>query len=446
MTDSISLDRIPPQASNRQTVRPKGIPGRIGMGLFMLLIVLVAVLSALPVILLFFLTAVPTVIAAVLTLIDVSIVVALFRPDRSPWLVLGGFLGWVIVAALAVVLSQQFASTPPITDANGQLIPGSIAALETVELGGSEQWITIRGHSEDLPVLLFLAGGPGGSELVMTRRYLGELEKHFIVVNWDQPGTGKSYRAADFDTVTPERYVSDAHELTLYLRERFDEDKIYVFGESWGSILGIWLVQQYPDLVHALVTTGQMVDVVENDTLMYEFAIELLSEQGRPDAIERLHRIGPPPYPRDKLLGGFGASNDILNGYMHAHAHGEGTGHNLLFDSLAAQEYGLLDKVYWLLGLRDGFLTVYPQLYDLDFRAQATQVDVPVYFIKGRWDVNAMNPLLEEYFAILKAPHKELIWFEDSAHTPSWDEPGHFIEVMVNTVLSQTESSQRAEG
>jgi len=62
-----------------------------------------------------------------------------------------------------------------------------------------------------------------------------------------------------------------------------------------------------------------------------------------------------------------------------------------------------------------------------------------VYFIRGRWDVNSINALAEEYFAILEAPHKELIWFEDSAHTPMWDEPAHFVDVTVNTVLAQTQ-------
>jgi len=347
------------------------------------------------------------------------------------------------VSALAVFASQHFASTPPITNENGDVIPGSIATLESVELNGSTQWMTVRGHSEDLPVLLFLAGGPGGSELAMTRLYLGTLEEHFIVVNWDQPGVGKSYNAVPQDQLTPERYVEDAYALTLYLRERFDEDKIYLFGESWGSFIGVWLVQQHPELYHALVTTGQMVDPVENDIEMYEFALQRATALGNTHAVERLRRNGPPPYTRDELIGHFGAMNGIVNDYMHAHAHGEGTGHNLAFDSMGAPEYGLVDKVYWGLSLLNTFPNVYSQLNDVDFRTQATELDVPVYFIKGRWDINASNALTEEYFEILDAPHKELIWFEDSAHTPSWDEPDHFTDVMVNTVLAQTQNADR---
>lgn len=426
----------PPKTPVRQ-YQPQNMTRRlrhIGGFLIGIALLLVSLLTAMLVISLFFVTSVPLMIAAVFALVEVGIIVLLFRVQRTLSVLLGAMVGLILISILAVYTSQIFAATPPIST------PGSIATLESVELNGSQQWITIRGESVHNPVLLFLAGGPGGSELVMTRKYLGELEEHFVVVNWDQPGTGKSYNAVAFDELTPERYVLDAYALTVYLRDRFHQEKIYVLGESWGSILGVWLVQQHPDLFHAFISTGQMVDPVENDIMMYDFAIELLTEQGHLDDVERLRRNGPPPYAGDELIGKFNAINAINNGYMHAHAHGEGVNHNLLFDSLGAQEYGLLDKVNWVRGLIDTLTTVYPQLYGMDFRTQAARLETPVYFIVGRWDRNAMTPLAEEYFNLLEAPHKELIWFEDSAHTPLWDEPAHFVDVMVNTVLAQTQS------
>ncbi|QPC81362.1 alpha/beta fold hydrolase [Phototrophicus methaneseepsis] len=439
MTNTLSLE---PRAKAKQASarRQQRHPiRRLITGLLRTVALLIVIISGLPIVLLYFVTAVPVFLAGILTLIDLGLIAALFYFDQTPRLVISNVIIWIFVSMIAIALSQHFASTPPIMDANGKPIRGSIATMEAVELNGSQQWITIRGNDTNNPILLFLAGGPGGSELVMTRRYLGDLEAHFVVVNWDQPGTGKSYGAVPFDELTPERYVDDAHALALYLRERFDKEKIYVFGESWGSIIGVWLVQQYPDLFYALITTGQMVDPVENDILMYDLAFELLTEQGRNDDVEMLRRNGPPPYTSGELLGKFGAINGVLNNYMDAHAHGEGTHHNLLIDSLGAQEYGLVDKVTWLLGLAKTFTTVYPQIYDVDLRMQAPRLEIPVYMIKGRWDVNAPNSLAEEYFNLLEAPHKEWFWFEDSAHTPSWDEPAHFTDVIVNTVLAQTQ-------
>lgn len=439
MTNLKTLDHMVSTQQSMRVRRQRSLPGLVAAGLLMVVAFLVFLLSGIPLVLLFFVTSVPFVISAMLVGVDIAILFLLFYLGRSPASLIVAIIGWLLVAAMAIFLSQRMAMTPPILDNNGQPVPGSISSMETVNLNGRDQWVTIRGYSEDLPVLLFLAGGPGGSELAMTRRYLGELEQHFLIVNWDQPGTGKSYQAADFASITPDQYVLDGIALTEYLRERFNESKIYLFGESWGSILGVWMAQQHPELFHAFVSTGQMVDIVENDTQMYVLAIDLLTAEGRTEAAERLRLNGAPPYDSDVLIGNFMAMNNVLNDYMAAHAYGEGTNHNLMLDSLAAPEYGLLDKLYWLLGLHDVFVTVYPQIYDLDLRTQASQLDIPVYFIQGRWDVNSSNSLLQEYHDLLEAPRKQLIWFEESAHNPSWDEPAHFVDVMVNTVLAQTQ-------
>ena len=175
-------------------------------------------------------------------------------------------------------------------------LPGSIAALETVELNGREQWISIRGEDRSKPVLLFLAGGPGGSQLAATRMRLGELEKHFVVVNWEQPGAGKSYGAVDINNLTPDLYIEDGLALTQYLRERFDQEKITILGESWGSILGVWLVQRQPEWYDALAGAAQMVAFLETDTYDYNLALQIAAERGDTGKIAALEQQGPPPY------------------------------------------------------------------------------------------------------------------------------------------------------
>jgi hypothetical protein len=159
--------------------------------------------------------------------------------------------------------SRDWHKDCPATDASGKPIPGSIATLEKVKLNASEQWITIRGQDVNKPVLLFLAGGPGGTDMVVTRIALGALEEHFVVVNWDQPGAGKSYHSVPHASLTPDRYIADAHELTLYLRQRFGQAKIYVLGESWGSVLGIgsllWLAALAGFIAVAVGIMGQSV-------------------------------------------------------------------------------------------------------------------------------------------------------------------------------------------
>jgi pimeloyl-ACP methyl ester carboxylesterase len=237
--------------------------------------------------------------------------------------------------------------------------------------------------------------------------------------------------------LTPERYLTDGYELVLYLRERFGQEKLYVVGESWGSALGIMLVQRYPDLFYAFIGTAQMVAFLETDLICYDFAIKWAQEQGDTQKVARLQEQGPPPYYGEGVAWKQITYLKDTYAYMNQDPAIIG-GFNTLRD-LASPEYGLIDKVNWARGPLETLGVVYPHLWDVDFRKQATRLDVPVYFLIGRHDVNAPPALVEAYYELLDAPHKELVWFEHSGHTPWTSEPDKFVEVMVNTVLAQTQ-------
>lgn len=419
------------------TNKPANMLKRIVFTLARLLIFLVSVLLCIPIILLPLSTPVPAWIWIPLGIMDIALIILQFRIAPAWRGITVSLSGMFLVSLIAVVTSQFFAFTQPITDAQGDIIPGSIASLETVNLNGSEQWISIRGRDINKPVLLFLAGGPGGSQLVTERRAIGALEDHFVVVNWEQPGAGKSFDAVDRSKLSPERYVTDGIALTNYLRERFDEEKVYILGESWGSVVGIWMVQRDPELFHAFIGTGQMVAFLETDLMCYDFVMDLMEQRGNTEKVEQLKQQGPPPYYGKGVAMKEAAFLTETYNYMNADPNISDDGFNT-FQDLAGSEYGLYDKVNWFRGALETMDVVYPQLWDVDFRVQATQLEVPVYFLIGRHDVNAPPVLAEEYFELLNAPHKEFIWFEYSGHNPWVTESTEFVDVVVNKVLSET--------
>ncbi len=398
------------------------------------LVFILMFLAILPVALLPISTTVPTSILILFAMAEVALLVAVFRLGFTVHVVLAELTGFVAIALLAIFASQVFASTPPILNPKGKPMPNSIAVMEKIKLGGSEEWISIRGKDLHNPVLLFLAGGPGGSQLVAARRALAGLEDRFVVVNWDQPGAGKSFDAVDRSKLTPDRYITDTRELVLNLRQRFGKEKVYLLGESWGSALGIMVVQRYPELFHAFVGTAQMVAFLENDLICYDFALRLAAERGDTKQVEKLKQQGPPPYYGNDVFWKSATYLADLNNYMNQNPAIAG-GFNT-FQDLAGSEYGLYDKVNVVRGVLDTFGIVYQQLWDVDFRKQATRLEVPIYFLIGRHDVNASPKLTEEYFNLLTAPHKELIWFEHSGHNPWVNESAKFVNVMVSKVLT----------
>jgi pimeloyl-ACP methyl ester carboxylesterase len=398
------------------------------------LAVLVTIVLCLPVLLLPLTTSAPAWAWIGLALLMLGSILLQFRLKPAWRGISLGLAGGLVVVLLAVAASQYFAATPPITDANGAPLPGSIATLEKVNLNGSEQWITIRGQDVDNPILLNLGmGGPGGGGFA-TRTLFEPLEEHYVVVSWDEPGTGKSYGSVPIPSLTPERFIEDAHALTLYLRERFHQEKVYVYGVSWTSILGVWLVQEYPDLYYAYIGNGQMVNTTQNDVVGYELALEYLEGKGDTERLETLRRNGPPPYRGEGLVNAYVDYLDVLNEIMDTLPYTV----SVPIVPFLAPEYGFVDKINHTRGLIESFEMVYPQLEDLDFKTQATALEVPVYIFAGRDDVNAMSSLVEDYYDILEAPHKELTWLE-GGHGLDGRNLGQFVDVMVNQVLLESQ-------
>jgi pimeloyl-ACP methyl ester carboxylesterase len=377
----------------------------------------------------------PLPVWALLAAADLALIVVLIGFARTRQKKLSVWAGLVAVAALAVVASQAFAATPTIRGDDGKPLPGSIATLEKVNLNGSEQWITIRGKDVNKPVLLYLGiGGPGAGGFPASQMTLAPLEDHFVVVNWDQPGTGKSYNAVPISTLTVQRFVDDAYALTQMIRARFHQDKIYVMGLSWGTIVGIELVQQHPELYAAYVGTGQMVNTVENDIGGYELALQVAAERGDTRTVETLRGNGPPPYFGTGMSAKYTVYNNVLFEYMGSIR----LEMVLLLGPQFAREYGLVDKVNFARGLLDSYPVLYPQLRDLDFTTQAAKLDVPIYFLHGQKDVNASAPLVERYYKVLQAPHKELVWLP-SGHGATAQEihDGLVNRVLVNSPVSR---------
>jgi len=342
--------------------------------------------------------------------------------------------GAVLVSlALAIV---QPATTAEIVDGGGDPIPGSIATLEQVRLGGHDQWIMMRGRSVDAPVLLYLTGGPGNSDLGYTRRFLEDLEEDFVLVAWDQRGAGKSYPALDpTSTLTLDRAVADTVELTNFLRDRFDEEKIYLLGNSWGSLLGVLAVQQHPELYHAYVGAGQMVDPLEADRRLYRQTIDYATSVGDDALVETMQSYGEPPYDDVFAYAAVSASYEDLEPYTETADFREGTSG---MSATGVSEYGLVEKANVLRGLADMGGVLYPQAQDIDFREDAARLEVPVYLIQGAHELTARADLAQEYFDRLDAPSKQMIVFEHSGPVPHFEESARFREVMVDTVLAET--------
>src|SRR5215204_3492153 len=151
--------------------------------------------------------------------------------------------------------------------------PDGIDEAKYVEVGGIQQWITIRGEDRNNPVLLFLHGGPGDATNPWGYAGFRLWLKHFTVVQWDQRGAGRTLGrngSASAEAVTVNRLVQDGVELAALLARSLGRNKVVLVGHSWGSTLGVLMAKARPELFSVFVGTGQVADPAKNYAVAYD--------------------------------------------------------------------------------------------------------------------------------------------------------------------------------
>lgn len=311
----------------------------------------------------------------------------------------------------------------------------SIARLETVQLGGVQQSILIRGRNTSNPVLLFLHGGPGFGMIAAARTFSAPLEERFVTVHWDQRGAGKSYDPAiPAESMTIDQFVADTRELIEILRRRFGAAKLYLIGHSWGSILGVCTIQRYPELFHAYVGIGQVVDMQRSEQLSYDFVLDQARKARNATALHELADVHP-PYPHGQGLGIQRAWLTRFGGYTYAGSRSTFTdalSFGLLL--LVAPEYSLTDTHHYLDGVMRSADLMWDEVMQVNFPETAPRLDVPLYFFTGRHDHCTASELAARYYEQVEASQKEIVWFEKSGHFPHIEEPEEFTKAIAHVL------------
>ena len=327
--------------------------------------------------------------------------------------------------------------TPPIHGEH------AIAELTAVSIHGVTQWLLIRGVDRRKPVLLFLHGGPGSAQIGIMRRYQQELEKHFVVVQWDQRGAGLSgLEPIDDATYTKEQFVADGLEVTQYLRQRFQQEHIFLVGHSWGSGLGYILAVRHPEFFHAFAGLGQMSR--DGEKLAYAETLKAARAANNQKAISELLELGEPPYtivPHVKgTLHAVEPGREAFGGMLVRFKWSEALGgdakyinitHQIIKDLLLSSEYTLTDSLAWLKHKGHSINLMYEECnQNIDLYREGLDFKIPVYFLLGRWDMLTVPSGAVALMEAIQAPRKEIIWF-DAGHEIHWERPAEYQQALI---------------
>lgn len=297
-----------------------------------------------------------------------------------------------------------------------------------VSIGGIDQWIQWGGAPE-APVLLYLHGGPGGTSVPVAEAWR-PWEEHFTVVHWDQRGAGRTFAKngeSGCGRLTITRMVADALEVVEFLTATLGKRKVVVVGHSWGSVLGVHLIKRRADLVSAYVGTGQLVNKRRNEELNYRRQISQAERSGNAEALSALRAIGPPPFADREAL-------KILRQWADVLAEGGGDPAQPCPTPIAPG-YSRDEVPALMRGADFSRRKLYDELETVDLLSLGTTFDMPFFLFHGTDDQATPLELAQEYFASIRAPHKELVRFEGCHHFVVMNRPRDFLEALVTKVI-----------
>ena len=303
---------------------------------------------------------------------------------------------------------------------------GEINFIEKVEIGGMYHWIMVNGKSKDLPVLLWLHGGPGAAQMPVARYFNHKLEEEFIVVHWDQRGAGKSNpRNFDVGTMTVEQYIADVHQMTQYLKRRLNRDRIYILGHSWGTQLGMVTAHRYPEDYIAYIGVGQVVHHHRANIVAHRELKNRILEEEKDKDLRLLESLKGPPYEHGEDYVSFAR---LMNKYnMNFDANMSKLARVAIFSGA----YNIADLIRWVRGSNRGSGPMWEESQGWDILERAPDVEVPCCFISGGNDFNTPAVLVDEMLGKPSAPlsAKHFI-IKGAAHTPFFSRPEEFFNIM----------------
>ena len=344
----------------------------------------------------------------------------------------------LFIALLFSVLIYSPGKARPFLTGDKKTVPGSISVIETVKINGLNQRMIIRGRDTTKPVLLYLHGGPGDPEFPFVNQFNPGIEDLFVVCYWDQRGAGLSYKKnIPPATMTLSQFVEDAGKVSEYLLHRFNRKKIYLLGHSWGTMLGSFTVKKFPEYYYAFISVGQVGDQVRSESISYDFVLSKAKELKDEKAIRTLEKLGQPPYSDTKE-----AIRKMFIERKYVIRYGGAIKKGSFYPQVVkplffCREYTLTDKINYLRGMK--FTKSY--LWDAIMKTNLFKIipsqEVPVYILQGRYDYETSYDVAKEYFDTLQASVKKFFTFENSAHSPIFEEPGKFDMILKEILLEQ---------
>lgn len=331
-------------------------------------------------------------------------------------------IGWTIILLL-IAIGFAFPTWTPKIKA-----PNSISTLRQININGTKMEVMIRGVDKQNPIIIFVHGGPGCSEIPYVRKYQNLLEEHFTIVHYDQRGSGKSYHFfEDYSNLSADLHVEDLLALTDYVKKELSQEKVLLIGHSFGTYIGMKAAAYAPDKFVAYIGIGQVSSNIQSEMDSLEYTLNQAKQAKNKKDIKELQQMsnliisGEENTPRS-LVRKYGGAARLIDDNMDYYK-----------GFFLNPEYNLLDVVRYLRGVSLSQQFLLAEERKQDITRIVNKLDIPCFFVMGKYDYMTSTKAARTYFDKLIAPEKKFVVFDKSAHYPQFEEKKLFAKWLNET-------------
>ena len=284
---------------------------------------------------------------------------------------------------------------------------------EYININNSRQNIMTMSTDNANPVLLIIHGGAGSPDRPLVKNYNSELADYYTVVCWEQRGSGLSYTSEE---LTIDLMLKDLKSLVEFLRNRYNQDKIYIAGHSWGAYLGLRFSSMYPEYIKYYIGTGQGISSIADEIYKYNFVMNQAVIRNDKKIIKQLNRFGEPTGYSYKT------DDEKAKKYIGKMIHKYGGYINDKNDFSTSKyltcyiKYYKLDIIKVIKGMLNSSKVLNNEMSKKDNISCITELDVPILLISGEEDMVCPVPAAEKWFDNLNAPKKEFVKITNVSH------------------------------
>lgn len=310
-----------------------------------------------------------------------------------------------------------------------------------LNLGGIDQWVTVRGEDPDAPVVLMIHGGPG-SPYTPFNAWLGEWERELIVVQWDQRGGGHTWIGCggrDAAPLTLDRLASDGIELAEQLTSRFGR-RIVLVGSSVGSLTGAMMARRRPDLFAAFVAAN--LGAADSAGESYRLTREATRRVRDRRILADLGRIGP-----DAATWSPREAEAVAKAALRVSRGVPDMVYDLMLPALMYDPTLTMAGIRAIArGMRHSLEALQPQYANFDFDALGWDFAIPYVAIQGEGDLVTPLAPARRHTERIRSPRTRFVAVPGAGHLVEFAAPARFLAELLQVVaLSAHEAAAAVE-